>query len=296
MSFADEGGPKDFFAIHAPFSPPAGTAPARQRSVGRVALKAGASPTRVLDLAESGPLRLRFPNTHGEAREGVIVNTAGGIACGDRFCVSVELEERADFVLTTTAAEKVYRSDGPVAEVENRVRLDAGTRLAWLPQETILFDRARLRRRFEADLAGDAELFVCEIVAFGRAAHRERIAQGFFEDIWRIRRDGRLTYADTLRLDGPIADLLERSAIGGGAAAMATLLDLSPKAESRIEEARAHLDAAVAETPGVEAGASAWNGHLAIRLLGPDIAGVRRVAIRLLTAWRDRPMPRVWQA
>ena len=289
MTLPDDGAPpQDFFAI---------SAPARQRSIGRVALRAGASPTRVLDLAESGPLRLRFPNSRSGAREGVLVNTAGGIACGDRFCVEIDLEDGADFVLTTTAAEKIYRSDGPVAEIANRVALGPGCRLAWLPQETILFDRARLRRRLDADLAADASLLICEIVAFGRAAHAERIAEGFFEDVWRIRRAGRLVYADTLRLDGPISTLLERTAIGGGAGAMATILDLSPGAEARLDEARAHLDGCGVNAPGgVEAGASAWNGHLALRLLAPEVSALRRVATRFLAAYRTLPMPRVWQA
>lgn len=295
MRFHDEGHPpKDSFAISAPLEPDGETAPARQRSIGRVALRAGANPTRVLDLAESGPLRLRFPNARSGTREGVLVNTAGGTACGDRFSVEIDLEDGADVVLTTTAAEKVYRSDGPVAEIANRVGLGPGCRLAWLPQETILFDHARLRRRFEADLAPDASLLVCEIVAFGRAAHAERIREGLFEDVWRIRRGGRLVYADTLRFEGPIADLLARPAIGRGAGAVATLLDLSPGAEGRLDEARAHLEANAVE--GVEAGASAWNGHLAIRLLAPDIGSLRQVATRVLSAHRGEAMPRVWQA
>ncbi|MFD0938553.1 urease accessory protein UreD, partial [Methylobacterium trifolii] len=162
-------------------------------------------PTRILDLAESGPSRLRFPRMREAELEAVLVNTAGGIACGDHFRVALDLAENARLVLTTTAAEKIYRSDGPVSRVENQVRLGAGARLAWLPQETILFDRARMARRFEADLAQDASLLVFEAVAFGRHARNEAVEQGLFEDVWRVRRGGRLVYADTLRLDGPVA-------------------------------------------------------------------------------------------
>lgn len=272
-------------------------APARQRSQGRVLLRAGPAggtgATRTLDLAESGPLRLRFPRG-ADALEAVLVNTAGGIACGDRFAVSLDLTARADLVLTTTAAEKIYRSDGPVSRIENRVRLGAGARLAWLPQETIFYDSARVRRRFEADLAPDAGLLIVEIVVFGRAARGERIARGLFEDVWRVRRDGRLTYADGFRLEGPIGDLLARPAIGGGARACATLLDFSPGAEARLEEVRARLEAAAA--PGIEAAASAWNGHLAVRALAPTVGPLRGLIARFLTGYRAAPMPRVWQS
>ncbi|MDP4003586.1 urease accessory protein UreD [Methylobacterium sp. NEAU K] len=272
-------------------------APARQRSDGRVWLRAGpaggAGPTRVLDLAEAGPSRLRFPRQEG-ALEAVLVNTAGGVACGDAFTITLDLAPGADLVLTTTAAEKIYRSDGPVSRIENRIALAEGARLAWLPQETILFDRARVRRRFEADLAGSAALLAVEIMAFGRAARGERIASGLFADVWRVRRAGRLVYADSLVLDGPISDLLDRPAIGGGARACATLLDLSHGAEARLEEARARLEEAAG--PGIEAAASAWNGHLAIRVLAEGVGPLRSLVARFLAGYRARPMPRVWQS
>ncbi|MEZ0250694.1 MAG: urease accessory protein UreD [Methylobacteriaceae bacterium] len=280
--------------MHAFPAPPA--PPSRQRSRGSVDLHVGPAtadgPTRLRDIAESGPSRLRFPRQAG-TMEGILVNTAGGIACGDDFCVSARLDPGADLVLTTVAAEKVYRSDGPVSHVRNRLDLGTGARLVWLPQETILFDRARLRRSFEADLAADSALLVTEIVAFGRAARGETLEDALFEDVWRVRRAQKLVYADTVRLEGPVSDLLARAAIGGGARAMGTILDCSPGAEGRIEEARACLGAA---GPGVtEAAASAWNGHLVLRLLGPEVGALRELTARFLTAYRGVPMPRVWQ-
>lgn len=280
-------------------SEPSRPAPSRQRSHGVVRLRVAPAggvggPTRIVDLAEGGPLRLRCPRQGSERMlEGVLVNTGGGIACGDRFEVSVTVEAEGACLLTTTAAEKIYRSDGPCAEIVNRVGLGPGARLDWLPQETILFDEARLTRRFEADLSPDASLLVAEIAVFGRAARGERLRQALFEDVWRIRRDGRLVYADQLRLDGGVSDLMKRRAIGGGAGAVATLLDLSPGAEARLDEARTLLDAM---PEGLEAGASAWNGHLAVRMLAPLVSPLREGAARFLAAWRGAPMPRVWQS
>lgn len=274
----------------------AATAPARQRSDGRVRLRAGPvgadGATRILDLAESGPSRLRFPRGEGNL-EAVLVNTAGGVACGDTFSIALELEPAADLTLTTTAAEKIYRSDGPVSRIENCLRLGAGARLAWLPQETILFDQARVRRRFEADLAAGASLLAVEIVAFGRAARGERIAAGLFEDSWRVRRAGQLAYADNLRIEGPVSDLLARPAIGGGACACATLLDVSDGAEGRLEDARALL--ATVDHAGIEAAASAWNGHLVVRSLARGVGPLRTLMARFLVGYRGLPMPRVWQ-
>lgn len=249
--------------------------------------------SRIDDLAEAGPLRLRFPNVADGTLEGILVNTAGGVACGDHFETALDLTPGTEFVLTTTAAEKIYKSDGPISRIINRVTVAAGANLAWLPQETILFDRSRLRRSFEADLAGDAGLLLVEFLAFGRNAYGERLTDGLFEDVWRIRRDGRLTYADALRLDGPIDAMLARTAIGGGARALGTIIDFTPGAEARLEEVRALLDETAA---GIDAGASAWNGHLAVRLLGPAIGPLRTAVARFVSAYRGKTMPRVWQS
>ncbi|AWN52428.1 urease accessory protein UreD [Methylobacterium sp. 17Sr1-1] len=270
----------------------------RQRSVGHVALSVARMPggaTRVTDLAESGPLRLRLPRPEPGPMEAVLLNSAGGIACGDRFTVEARLAAGADLVLTTTAAEKIYRSDGPVTRLDVALTLEPEAALAWLPQETILFDGARLTRSISAEMAADARLTLFEALVFGRAAKGEVMRDGLLADSWRLRRAGRLTYADSFRLDGAIADTLARRAVAGGARAMATLLHLAPDAESRLDQARALIEAAGCEALSVEAGASAWNGMLVMRLLGAEIGPLRLAAARILEGFRGRPLPRVWQ-
>src|SRR5207302_3351719 len=93
-------------------------------------------------LHESGSLRVRFPSPEGDGLSGVFVNTAGGIAGGDRFDIDIRAGEGATLALTTAAAEKVYRAGGPAAQLNIALKAEAGAQLSWLPQETILFDRA----------------------------------------------------------------------------------------------------------------------------------------------------------
>ncbi len=251
--------------------------------------------TRITDLSESGPLRLRLPRPEPGPMEAVLLNSAGGIACGDRFTVEARLEAGADLVLTTTAAEKIYRSDGPVTRLDVALTLEPDSALAWLPQETILFDGARLARGFSAEMAADARLTLFEALVFGRAAKGEVMRDGRLTDSWRLHRAGRLAYADTFRLDGTIAATLARQAVAGGARAMATLLHLAPDAESRLDQARDLIQAAGCDALSVEAGASAWNGMLVLRLLGAEIGPLRLAAARILEGFRGRPLPRVWQ-
>lgn len=266
--------------------------PQRQRAVGRVAFSAArlSGRTRPMQIEESGSMRIRLPKGEGRGLDAVLVNTAGGIACGDRFSVGIEVLSGAAVTVATPAAEKVYRSDGPVAELAVNLRLEAGTRLDWLPQETILFDRARLRRNLAAKMPEDASLTVFEAVVFGREARAERIAEGLFEDRWRIRRGGRLVYADTLRLDGPVADLLQKPSIGNGARAFATLIHVAPDAEARLETVRE----SISSINGCDAAASAWNGLLAVRFCAMKVEALRAAAIPFLLAFRGEPLPRVW--
>ena len=108
--------------------------------------------TRRRHLHESGSLSVRFPSPEGEGLSAVFVNTAGGIAGGDRFDIDIATGEGSRLAVTTAAAEKVYRTDGPAAELNIALKAAAGSHLAWLPQETILFDRARVLRRIDIDL------------------------------------------------------------------------------------------------------------------------------------------------
>lgn len=269
-------------------------APARrQRAHGQIAFETALveGATRPVRIAESGPSRVRLPNIAGSGLEAVIMNTGGGIACGDRFDIAIKAGPGTDLVMTTPAAERCYRSDGPVAAVDVTLEAASGASLSWLPQETIIYNEARIRRRFDAHLADDARLSMFECAVFGRAAKGEIVETGLFEDRWRIRRGGRLVYADTLRLDGAIAARLERPAIAKGARALATFLHIAPDAEARLDEVRDLL----ARAP-CTAAASSWCGLLAVRFLAPEIAALRAAAINFLTGFHGVPLPRVWHS
>jgi urease accessory protein len=225
--------------------------------------------TRRRHLHESGSLRVRFPSPEAEGLSAVFVNTAGGVAGGDRFDIDIATGEGSRLAVTTAAAEKVYRAQGPAAQLSIALKAAAGSHLSWLPQETILFDRARMLRRIDIDLADSASLLLCEIVVFGRAAMGERMRQGEFVDRWRVRRGGRLVFAETIRLDGDIGEKLDRSAIAKGGAAIGTAL-IVPGDEALVERIRE-----VTKSFGGEVGMSAWNGFAMARFCAQDAARLR---------------------
>ena len=263
---------------------------AANRATGRVAVSAaflrGATVRR--DVEEAGSLRVRFPNTAAGELEAVLVNTAGGMTGGDRFSVEINAGPSSRVLAGTTAAEKIYRSNGPDTEVS--VSLSAGSRaeLVWLPQETILFDKARLSRRIDVELAEDAGLLMCESVVFGRGAMGEAVVHGALRDRWRVRRGGKLIYAETVQLEGAISERLGRRAVAAGAAALATLL-VVPGDDTLVAKLRD-----LSEGFSGEVGVSAWNGLALARFCAPDGAALRRDLATVLTSLRRSGLPRLW--
>jgi urease accessory protein len=244
--------------------------------------------TRRRHLHESGSLRVRFPSPEAEGLSAVFVNTAGGVAGGDRFDIEIATGETARLTVTTAAAEKIYRAEGAPAELNIALKAEARSHLAWLPQETILFDRARILRRIDIDLAADASLLLCEIVVFGRAAMGERMSGGEFVDRWRLRRGGRLVFAETVRLDGDIGEKLKRSAVANGGVAIGTAL-IVPGDEALVERIRE-----LSESFGGEVGISAWNGFAMARFCAQDAARLRADMMAVLGRVSGGGLPRLW--
>jgi urease accessory protein len=244
--------------------------------------------TRRNHLHESGSLRVRFPSPEDDGLSAVLVNTAGGIAGGDRFDIGIASTDGARLTVTTAAAEKVYRADGPAAELNIALKAEGRSHLSWLPQETILFDRARIHRRLDLDLSQEASLLLCEIVVFGRLAMGERVREGEFLDRWRLRRGGRLVFAENIRLDGDIGAKLTKPAIAKGGAAIGTAL-IVPGDEALVEKIRE-----LSESFMGEVGVSAWNGFAMARFCAQDAAKLRADMMAVLGRASGSALPRLW--
>ena len=246
--------------------------------------------TALRDLHQAGAARVRFPRSYDATPEAVLLNTAGGLTGGDRITIDCKLGAGAEATLTSAAAEKVYRSLGDPTIIDIGLRLDAGARCLWLPQPTILFNASNLRRHTHVDMADDASLLAVELLIFGRTAMGEEVHAGSCHDTWRVRRSGKLIFADTTRVSGAVAQTLARAATLDGARAMAMLLYVAPDAASRLDEVRALLDRASST-----AGASTWNGLLLVRAAAHDARALQRDISAIIVALAGRPMPRVWQ-
>jgi urease accessory protein len=268
--------------------------PLRAKGEARAVFSRIGALTKPARIFESGGLRLRFPNAAG-ACEAVLVNTGGGMAGGDRAAIDLTLEDGAEVLATTQSAEKIYRNEAEATRVETQLTIGANAFLTWIPQETILFDHADLERRLEADVAGNGALLAIESIVFGRLASGEAEIAARVRDRWRVRRDGKLVFADELRIDNAAA-ILQRPAIGRGARAIASFLFMTPDVEAALERIRAVFAAYSAEDGApLEAGASALDGFLIARALSPDPGRLRRCILAVMMALRGSAAPRVWQ-
>lgn len=244
--------------------------------------------TRVADCYETGGLRLKLPSSDGLC-DGVLINTGGGMTGGDVARIEATAGDHTRLRLTTQSAEKVYRAEGAAASVAVNLNVGARARLAWMPQETILFNGSRLSRELTVEMTGCASVLLFEMTVFGRVARAETMSSGSFRDRWRIRRAGKLIFADDVRLDDDIASTLDEAAAGAGARAIATMLLIAPDAEQRLAFARE-----LATRTRSHCGASAWNGMLNLRFIAHDPQDVRLDASTLIPRLMRAKLPRVW--
>jgi urease accessory protein len=267
-----------------------------ERAVGKLALAVDAADGQdsIRDLHQSGCGRLLFPaRLRSDPVEAVVVNTAGGLTGGDRFDITVSVGQGARAIVATQACEKVYASSGPAAKLATRLTAKQGAVLRWLPQETILFDHSVLERSLVIDMAEDADVLAGEAILLGRQAMGEELTTASLRDRWRIRRDGRLVFAEETAAGGSGAEWTAlrqgKALLGETATALATIVHASPGADSRLDAVRS-----IMESTGIDGGASAFDGLLVMRMVAPSGLALRKSLLQLLEHCIGTRLPRVW--
>ena len=241
-----DGGPQRHLADEARhFGSPAGRGKnpsdrdlQRADGCGRVVLSGSEMGVRIVDVFQRSPVRIMFPRVGCAIEEAVLVNTAGGIAGGDRLEFGVTALASASIAVTSQAAEKVYRALNEPARIATKLQACEAAKLAWLPQETIVFNGGRLSRETEVELSSGAELLALEWLVLGRAAHGEEMVGGHITDSWRVKKDGRLIWADCFRITDEVFPHVHRKALLSNCKAVATLIYFGPHLDARMEYLR----------------------------------------------------------
>lgn len=275
------------------------TAPRLERSSGRIRLSFKSAPTGTAldELYQQGCCKVRFPRRNRGTLEAVLLNTSGGLTDGDELTNEICWHPDTRAIVTTQAAERIYRAATEnLAQVTTLVRIDDSCVAAWLPQETIVFDGARLARTLEIDMKSTSRLVAVESTVFGRRAMGETISYGRISDRWRIRIDGRLAFADHFLVDDQLTDrvgqYLDRAAVANTAHCVATVAIVSADCENivnNLRELATPADATVAAT--------CLDRLAVVRILATDSRAMRSVVgqiVASLDGTFDIDLPRVW--
>ncbi len=263
----------------------------------RVGFAVSENETRLADLYQRDPVRVLFPESpKNELPQAVVVTTSGGLVGGDLIAIEAATGEGARALVTSQAAEKIYRSAGDDSKIDVKLKVGPESWLEYLPQETILFDGARLRRKTSLNVEANGQVLAGEIVVFGRIGSGETITHGLVHDAWDVCLDDRLIWADALHLEGDISGNLDHRACFDGAVAMATAVYAGPDAGDQLERARRLL----ARSTDTLTGATLVNGILIMRWLGRDAYELRTFFGNFWQQFRSQvaalpdSLPRLW--
>ena len=251
--------------------------------------KAYQTNTRLKNLRQEGSYRASFPRHSKGNIETVIINTAGGVTSGDKFTTTITAHESSQISITTQAAERIYRArDTLVGEIQTSLCLQKNAQLYWLPQETILFDGARLKRRLDVDLHSSAKFLMVEPLVFGREASGEKLLSGMLDDRVSISSNGQPIYIDRIKLKDNITDQLMRPALANNSHAVVSIVLVKPNAKLLLEPVRALLPQ--------KAGASLLNDNiLVVRMLAQDSHEMRTATFPILTLLTHNTVPKNWR-
>lgn len=246
-----------------------------------------------------GPLRLQRP-FYPEGLDWphlYLLHPPGGVVGGDRLEMEVSVRRAASALVTTPAAQKLYRSLGPVSVQRAVLEVEEGAALEWLPAETLVFDGAHARQDTAVRLASGAAFLGWEVVGLGRPASQLAFSRGELALGIDIRRGGAPLFVDRLRLRGGSAALDEAWGMAG-ATVLGTLYCVPARSEGLaplVEAVRG-----VSSEPDVRAAATALDDLVVVRALGPMIEPVRRWLARAWSELRPRVLgrpavpPRIW--
>lgn len=261
--------------------------PQRAYGHGVVRTKLVGSKSKLQELYQDGCGKIRLPDTFSNEMEAILINSSGGLTGGDVLKWEASAADGTSLIVTTQACEKIYKAVADTANVTVDLTIGCGAKLHWLPQETILFNRASLTRKLDVDIAAGGEFVAVEAIILGRQAMGEAMDFGFLHDRWRIRYGSKLIHAEDLRLNGEVAILSRKAAILSGRIAFATILYVGPLAEALLPKLR--------EIIGDAGGASEWQGKLIIRISTNDGFSLRKIILPVLTLMRNgASVPKVW--
>jgi urease accessory protein len=255
--------------------------------------------SRLAHRAHFGPLRVQRPfYPEGDGTVHVyLLHPPGGMVGGDRLDTLIDVRARASLLVTTPAAQKLYRSLGAASVQSQLLRVESGGELEWFPSETLVFDGARAHVNTRVELAPGAAFIGWDLGCFGRPASQVRFTRGELRQAFEIEKDGRPLLVDRARVAGGGATL--EAPWGYAGEPVYGTLYCVPGVELELEPLATALRGELSAAR-VRSAITTFDGVLVVRALGSEVEPVRGT---LVEAWRrlrprvlgrEAALPRIW--
>ena len=255
--------------------------------------------TILIKSQNQAPLKIQRPfYPEGESVcHSVILHTAGGIVGGDKLSSNFHLQSQAKALITTAAANKIYRSNGLQARQNIEIKIDNHACLEWLPQETIVFNGANYQQDIRIELAKEANFISWEITRFGRTARVEKFVRGEWRSHIEIWRENKPLWIDRQYLPGSEEIFHSPHALAGKPIVGALVYIGQPVSTEIIQQARSLWELLCSDS---SYGVTRLENGLLCRYRGNSTTEVRNWFIsvwhllRISFLNRTSCLPRVW--
>ena len=242
---------------------------------------------------QRGPLAVQrafYPE--GDICHLYILRPPGGVVGGDKLRINVDVQERAQALLTTPGATKFYKSQGYVAYQQQSIKVDNDASLEWLPQENIYFPGAKAQMRTQINLAETARFIAWETHCFGLPANEKEFTEGQLRLDFSLSRNDRPIVIERMNINQD--RLMSVTGLRGNS--VMAMFVAAPANSEMLTLARTVLE----DYPNLLLAATLAEDCLLIRYLGNSTAQCRTiftklwVALRPMILEREASAPRIW--
>ena len=257
------------------------------------------SVTRLNTLRHFGPLIVQRP-FYPEGKDGCchvyILHPPGGLVSGDELNFNIGVQSDAHALVTTPAANKLYKADRNLVPWKQHTNLDVEDNaiLEWLPQESIAFDGSIGDQTCTINLGTNAKCLGWEITVLGRPASELPFESGCITQQFNLYQNGKPLWLERQTVD-PTHPRFTGKWGQGGSTVHANMWAVG------LDDPKQAILALREHTPASDRWAvSERRGVLVIRYLGTernevwDLFQQAREVLRPMLIGMEPVIPRIW--
>lgn len=204
-----------------------------------------------------------------------LLNPGGGILQHDRLMTELYVEQQGKVLVTTPSNTKFYRMDDGYAHIVNRVTLEGGATMEYLPEYNVPYGGSNTIQENIFYLAGDSVLIASDMVTAGRASRGEVFAYDRYRSSTKIYVDGRLRAFDSCNIEPKSEDIARIGLMEHKSSSGTFYLykkDIAAELLEKINKVKSGFS-------GVQLGASQVDDSLmVVRMIGDSIPNMRDAA------------------